>query len=96
MRRVSVAERRARVGIRHHLAPGHTAGDAATVASSLVALHGTDPASVFLAVQARAAKVEPTGVEAALYDQRSLIRMLGMRRTMFVVAADVAPVVQAA
>ena len=30
----------------------------------------------------------------ALYDERTLIRMLGMRRTMFVVPTPLAPVVQ--
>ena len=35
-------------------------------------------------------------IEQALYEDRALIRMLGMRRTMFVVAADFMPVVQAA
>ena len=41
---------------------------------------------------------EPTvqAIERALYDERSLLRMLGMRRTMFVVPTDLAPVVQAA
>jgi hypothetical protein len=35
-------------------------------------------------------------VDRALYDDRTLLRMLGMRRTMFVVPTDLAPVVQAA
>jgi hypothetical protein len=35
-------------------------------------------------------------IESALYVEKSLVRMLGMRRTMFVVPAEVAPVVQAA
>src|SRR6185312_12357292 len=34
--------------------------------------------------------------EHALYDERSLIRMLGMRRTVFVVPVDLVPVIQAA
>lgn len=35
-------------------------------------------------------------MEKALYDDKSLIRMLGMRRTMFVVSDDLAPIVHAA
>jgi hypothetical protein len=35
-------------------------------------------------------------VEAALYDQRSVVRMLGMRRTMFVLPLELVPVVYAA
>jgi len=51
---------------------------------------------VFLAIQARAqGRPAPAVIEQALYEDRTLVRMLGMRRTMFVVAADLVPVVQA-
>ncbi len=95
-RRIGAAERQARVAVRHHLAPGARAAAVADVARSLVGLHGTDPASVFLAIQARAqAWPAAEEIEHALYEDRSLIRMLGMRRTMFVVAAELMPIVQA-
>ncbi len=95
--RIGSAQRRARLALRHHLAPAARAVTAAEVGRALVALHGTDPASVFLAIQARAqARPVPAVIEQALYEDRTLIRMLGMRRTMFVVAADLMPVVQAA
>src|SRR5262245_51836238 len=35
-------------------------------------------------------------VERALYEDRTVVRMLGMRRTMFVVPLDLAPVIEAA
>lgn len=35
-------------------------------------------------------------IESALYVEKAVVRMLGMRRTMFVVPAELAPVVQAA
>ncbi len=95
-RRIGVEERRARLGVRHHLAANAQAGSAAEVARDLVGLHGTDPASVYLAAGARMITGEPSVLERALYDERSLVRMLGMRRTMFVVPLDLAPVVQAA
>ena len=66
------------------------------MADSLVALHATDPATVFLSVRARAPGADVAAVEDALYGRRSLLRMLGMRRTMFVVPDAVAPVIQAA
>jgi hypothetical protein len=44
VRRIGVEERRARLGRRHHLAPGAEAGGPVEVASSMVGLHGTDPA----------------------------------------------------
>jgi hypothetical protein len=60
----------------------------------VVALHGTDPASVFLAAMARMREPAVAAVERAPYEDRALVRMLGMRRTMFVVPRDLAPVIQ--
>lgn len=80
--------------MRHHLAA--KAESAVDVARALVALHGTDPASVHVAAAARMRRPDVTGVERALYEERRLLRMLGMRRTMFTVPVELAPVVQAA
>jgi Winged helix DNA-binding domain len=96
IRTVSVAERRRRLAVRHHLAPGERAGTALAAAGDLIGLHGTDPASVYLAAWARTREVDKAAIERALYEERSLIRMLGMRRTVFVVPAELVPVVQAA
>jgi hypothetical protein len=96
VRRLTDDERRARLGRRHLLAPPSQVDDVVDVARSMVALHATDPASVFLSAWARLRSPEPDHVERALYDDRSLLRMLGMRRTMFVVPTGFAPVVQAA
>jgi hypothetical protein len=93
VRRIETEERRARLGMRHHLAA--PAADPVEAASGVVALHATDPASVFLSVYARTARLGVDAIERALYDERSLLRMLGMRRTMFVVPAELAPVIQA-
>ncbi|MET9536328.1 winged helix DNA-binding domain-containing protein [Streptomyces sp. NPDC006553] len=96
-RTIDAAERRVRLGVRHRLAGSARAGSAEEVAGALVALHGTDPASVFLAVGARlAGKAGPVEeVERALYENRSLVRMHGMRHTVFVLPAALAPAVQA-
>ncbi len=94
MRRVDVAERRARLARRHHLAtPGATAED---VAGDLVGLHSSDPASVYLSTRARVADFDVADLEAALYERRSLVRLLGMRRTMFVVPRELGSVLKAA
>lgn len=91
-RRIGTAERRARLVTRQHLAT--RAGSVEEVAERLVVLHATDPATVHLSAAVRLR--EPETAERALYEDRSLVRMLGMRRTMFVVPAALAPVVQAA
>ncbi|RFU36747.1 winged helix DNA-binding domain-containing protein [Actinomadura logoneensis] len=96
MRSISVAERRARLGIRHRLAADVRTDDPLAVARSLTALHATDPASVFLQVAARGRTTGPGHVEKALYDDRTLLRLLAMRRTMFVVPTDFLPALQAA
>jgi hypothetical protein len=95
IRTVGVPERRARLAIRHHLAPGERAGTVAAAVAGVVALHGTDPASVYLSARARTRNVDKAAIERALYEERSLVRMLGMRRTVFVVPADLVPVIQA-
>jgi hypothetical protein len=96
IRTVSVAERRARMAVRHHLAPGERSGTVAAAVADIIGLHGTDPASVYLAAWARTREVDKSAIERVLYDERALVRMLGMRRTVFVVPAELVPVVQAA
>ena len=96
MLRIDTRERRLRLARRHHLAPEARAADPAGAACSLVAVHATDPASAILGLVARTAAASVADVEQALYQDRSLVRMLGMRRTVFVVPAELAPVVHAA
>jgi hypothetical protein len=96
MERIGVEERRARIGRRHRLAPSCQAEGPVQAAESLVVLHATDPATVHLSVAARVPGSEVSGTERALYDERTLIRMLGMRRTVFVAPTHFAPVIQAA
>ena len=95
MERISVAQRRARLGVRHHLAPSAQAPDVVAATRGMLALHGTDPATVYLSAWARVTGHLVPELEKALYDDRVLIRMLGMRRTIFVVPVGLAPVVQA-
>ena len=93
IRPVSVAERRARLAVRHHLAA--RARPVAGAVADIIGLHGTDPASVYLAARARTG-ADQAAIEHALYTERALVRMLGMRRTVFVVPAGLVPVIQAA
>ncbi|MFI2631647.1 winged helix DNA-binding domain-containing protein [Streptomyces collinus] len=96
-RYIGADERRARLALRQRLAGRARAGTPEEVAGALVALHGTDPATVYLAVGARLADpartVEETG--RALYEDRSLVRMHGMRHTVFVFPTALTAVVHA-
>jgi hypothetical protein len=96
-RHIGTVERRARLAVRHRLGARSRAVTPEEVAGSLVALHGTDPATVYLAVGARLADADKTvaEVERALYEDRTLVRMHGMRHTVFVFPTELAAVVHA-
>lgn len=83
--------RRARLVARHHL--DGSAADPLQAATDLVVLHATDPATVYLTVLARCPDATLGDVSRTMYDDRQLVRMLAMRRTLFVVPHDLAPVV---
>jgi hypothetical protein len=95
VRTIDVAERRARLARRHRLAPGHRAGDVADAAAGMVCLHGTDPGTVYLSAWARTDGMEVAHMDRALYDDRSLVKHMAMRRTLFVFPREVLPAAQA-
>jgi hypothetical protein len=79
---------------RHHLAGD--ASDPETVTRAVIALHATDPASVYLSVLARSSVATLADVARALYERRSMVRWMAMRRTLFVFPREDIPLVQAA
>ena len=94
MRKVTLQQRRRAMLARHHLA-----GDAdgpESVTRALLALHATDPASVYLSVLARSAASTLADIAEAMYERRSLVRWMAMRRTLFVFPRTDIPMVQAA
>ncbi|WP_033296139.1 winged helix DNA-binding domain-containing protein [Amycolatopsis jejuensis] len=91
--KISLAQRRARLGVRHHLAARSATVEEAV--DGVVALHATDPASVYLSAWSRVRGVSVADVERALYDDRTILRILGMRRTVFVTDIATAALVQA-
>ncbi|MFJ6388888.1 winged helix DNA-binding domain-containing protein [Streptomyces sp. NPDC091972] len=97
VRYVGAGERRARLGLRQQLARTARVDSPEEVAGALVALHGSDPATVYLAVGARL--TDPSGTvaatERALYEDRSLVRMHGMRHTVFAFPTELTAVVHA-
>lgn len=92
---VGTSERRARLARRHHLAPAARAATAVDAARSLVCLHGTDPATIYLSARARVDGMTVADLERDLYEERSLVKHLAMRRTLFVFPREVLPFVQA-
>ena len=79
-----------------HVAPAMRVSVVAEAAASRWCLHATDPASVYLSAWARVAEPSVGAVERALYDDARCVRMLAMRRTMFVVPAGDAPLLHTA
>ena len=94
MLRISDAERRNRLAIRHGLAAPFAT--VAEVADALVGLHSSDPATVFLSLRARMEGITIEDIESALYDRAELWRIWSMRRTMFMVPPDLASIMYAA
>ncbi len=94
--RIADAERRARLAVRHHLTPASYAADVAAAARSLVGLHSTDPASVYLSAWARVGDVTSADIDDALYTSRGVLKHLAMRRTVWALATDLVPMVQVA
>jgi len=92
---VSDPQRRARLAQRQRLAPSTRTDDVAAIADSLVALHSSDPATVYLSVAARMREPGVAATAAALHDARSIIRHHGMRRTLWVCTPDGARVMHA-
>ena len=88
MRTIDVEERRTRLARRHRLAPGARAGDVVEAARSVVCLHGTDPATVYLSAWARVGAMSVADMDRALYRERSLVKHLAMRRTLFVLPRE--------
>jgi Winged helix DNA-binding domain len=84
-------ERRARLARRHGVAEPHRFADVETAAASMTALHATEPATVYLSAFARVDGLVPADVDRALYERRSLVKQLAMRRTLFVLPASLLP-----
>jgi len=57
----------------------------------MTVLHSTEPATVYLSLAARVDGLTVGDVDRALYDERSLVKQLAMRRTLFVFPRDLLP-----
>ena len=92
----SPEERRARLAERHLLLPRTRRDDLPGIADAVIALHSSDPVTVYLSALVRMATPSIPAIEQALYEARSLIRHHAMRRTLWVATPDVARLMHAA
>ncbi|MFC5289509.1 winged helix DNA-binding domain-containing protein [Actinokineospora guangxiensis] len=93
MRHVTDEERRARLAVRHAIAPGFRVDGPEAATRAVTALHATEPATVFLSCWARVDDLRPADVERALYTDKALVKQLAMRRTLFTFPRDLLPAV---
>ncbi len=91
MRTVTDDERRRRLARRQALAAGAQATDPVAATRALTVLHATEPPTVYLSLWARVPGLTVAAVDRALYDDRSLVKQLAMRRTLFVFPRDLLP-----
>lgn len=87
---ITDAQRRARLALRHGLEK--PCGDVESATRAMTCWHATEPASVHLAVFARTGASRDE-IDAALYQERSVVKQLAMRRTVFAFPADQLPAV---
>ena len=67
-------QRRSRLAVRHRHVAAERTDDVVALTDGLVALHSTDPVSVYLSAAARMATPSFDPLDEALYEHRSLVR----------------------
>lgn len=83
------------MAVRHHLAPGpELLSSLREVTARMVGLHATDPATPHLSLWARLPGYTVEDMNAALFKERSLVKHLAMRRTLWVIRPEDLPAVQ--
>ena len=91
MRHIGDDERRHRIARRHGIAPALRADGPESATRAMTVLHSTEPATVHLSLFARIDGLTVADVERALHDDRTLVKQLAMRRTLFVFPRDLLP-----
>jgi hypothetical protein len=93
VRSFTLAERRARLARRHFLSPDRPADSITGTAANLVGPHATDPATPYLLLWARLPGVTVAGLDAELYQRRTLVKHLAMRRMLWMVRTEDLPLI---
>jgi hypothetical protein len=93
VRTFTVAERRNRLAQRHFLTSDAECPPLAKQTAALIGWHASDPATPYLSLWARRSGFAVGDLDAALYQQRCVVKHLAMRRTLWILpAADLAAV----
>ncbi|MHC3001789.1 winged helix DNA-binding domain-containing protein [Gordonia metallireducens] len=87
--RITDTARRSRLMRRMHLDAASRAGTVVEAAATMVGLHATTPSTVYLSAWARVDGLTRSHIDTALYDDRTLVKHLAMRRTLFAFPRDV-------
>ncbi|OMC17830.1 winged helix DNA-binding domain-containing protein [Mycobacterium sp. SP-6446] len=95
MRTFTIAERRNRLARRHFLLPTDPR-PVTRIIAGLVAVHATDPATPYLSLWARSSGFATADLDVELYERRSALRHLAMRRTLWMVNSDDLAMIQSA
>ncbi|HZJ04034.1 MAG TPA: winged helix DNA-binding domain-containing protein [Nocardioidaceae bacterium] len=93
---ITLEERRRRLAERHRLLPARRTDDVRSIAEDLVALHSSDPVTVYLSAMVRMREPSVEAVSEALYERRSLLRHHAMRRTLWVATPETTRAMHAA
>lgn len=94
MRTFTVEQRRARLARRHFLCEG---GESVRdIVGGVVGLHATDPATPYLSLWARRPGFSVADLDALVYQRRTLVKHLAMRRTLWTVRVEDLPMIQSA
>jgi Winged helix DNA-binding domain len=88
VRSFTIDERRARLARRHFMTGGPATDGLAAVTSAMLGLHATDPATLYLSLWARIPGFAVEDLDHELYERRSVLKHLAMRRTLWLVRAD--------
>jgi hypothetical protein len=96
VRSFTIDERRARLARRHFMTGGPATDGLAAVTSAMLGLHATDPATLYLSLWARIPGFAVEDLDTELYERRSVLKHLAMRRTLWLVRTDDLTAVQPA
>lgn len=88
MRHLDDDERRRRIAVRHAIAPSSRVGTPEEATEAVAVLHATEPHTVYLSLAARVDHPTLAEIDRVLYEDRTLVKQLAMRRTLFVFPRD--------